>query len=80
MADLQISGAVVTALPDRFDEVRQQLAAHSGIDVHETEAATGRLVITIEAASIEAAQRRFREVQNLDGVAHAELVMHHTGG
>jgi len=77
--ELHVSGAVVTALPGRFDDARAALAAIAGVDVHQTDAATRRLVITIESATVDEARSTLVAIQGLAPVAHAHLVVHRTG-
>ena len=47
-----------------------------GVEVHERDEATGRIVVTQEAESVDAEVEGLRRIQRLPGVISAELVYH----
>lgn len=76
---MNISGIVVVAVNQRHDAVASLLAAMPGIDIHQIDAPTSRLVITQEAADIHAEIAGLREIQRLPDVVMAEMVYHYLG-
>jgi nitrate reductase NapD len=70
------SGIVVRIPPDRLAATLPELSALPGVRVHQQDPATGRLVLTLEAASIDDEIEGLRRIQRLPGVASAELVYH----
>ncbi len=71
-----IAGVIVRTLPNDLSAVTARLSALPGVDVHHQEAATGRLVITIETTDIEREQGALERVRREAGVISAELVYH----
>ena len=69
------SGLVVTSKPGSFDDVGQSLKALP-VEVHQSDAASGRYVVVLEEASVEAETDRFRAIRELPGVADVSLVVH----
>ena len=73
---MNFSGILVLVPPDRFEASLLALAELPGIDVHQHDAATGRIVVTQEAASVGAEAEGLRRIQALPDVLSAELVYH----
>ncbi len=71
-----IVGAVVQLKPDVETDIRQQLAAFDGVEVH-SEDEQSRLVITMEAATSKAALKLTEHIQNLNGVLSVTPVYQH---
>ncbi len=69
------SGLVVTSKPGSFDDVAQSLKTLP-VEVHQSDAASGRYVVVLEEASVEAETDRFRAIRELPGVADVSLVVH----
>lgn len=67
-----VSGAVVSVIPDRQEEVAAAVAALDGVEVHAAENA--RIVITIEGWSTGALGDRLNEIGGMDGVIAANMV------
>lgn len=73
---LHVAGLLVVASTPQLDAVARQLSALRGVTVHGADAATGRLVVTVETDSMEAQQAVFAAVSRLPGVGAVSLVCH----
>ena len=73
---MNISGILVVVSPQRVDSMVEQLQQLDGIDVHHIDAATGRIVITQEAASIRDEVDGLKRIQALPGIILAEMSYH----
>ena len=62
------SGLVVTSKPGQFESVGEALKSLP-VEVHQSDAASGRYVVVLEEPSIEAETERFRAIQSLPSVA-----------
>jgi len=71
-----LSGIVVCAKLDDLAELALLLSELPGVNVHQRDAATGRLVLTLEAASADEELDRLRRIQGVPGVVSADLVYH----
>lgn len=71
--ELHISSLVVYSTPARVQRVAQAIAAMPGALVHAA-AATGKLVVTLEASSGDDMLQRVTQIQCSDGVLSAALV------
>ncbi len=71
------SGIVVTALPERLGKVREALRAQEGIQLHQEDPASGRIVVTQVAGSDSEQADGLRRIQALPGVLAADLVYYH---
>ena len=74
---MNVSGILVACQAGRLEQVIEALRAFEWADVHQTDAATGRFVATIEAEDTEQAMSRLREVQQLEHVVMAEMAGHY---
>ena len=74
---MNISGILVIASGPRLAETIQALNALPGVDVHHTETATGRMVVTQEAASVQEEVEGLQRIKALPHVVLAEMVHHH---
>lgn len=72
-----IAGVVVRTRPEALSEVTARLAGLPGVDVHHTEAATGRVVITLETDRPDHEQAHLERVRLEPGVLSADLVYHY---
>ena len=73
---MNISGILVIVSPDRVDSMVDQLNGMDGIDVHHIEAATGRIVITQEAETINDEVDGLKRIRALPGIILAEMSYH----
>ena len=73
---MNISGILVVVSPQRVDSMVEQLQQLDGIDVHHIDAATGRIVITQEAATIRDEVDGLKRIQALPGIILAEMSYH----
>jgi periplasmic nitrate reductase NapD len=78
-APLHLSGILVQVTPSRIEQTEESLTRLNGVDVHHRDAATGKIVATLETPSREDAVQRLREIRKLPGVYVAEPVYHYVG-
>ncbi|MEN8175225.1 MAG: chaperone NapD [Pseudomonadota bacterium] len=76
---MNTSAILVQTAPRNFDAVVKQLNATDGVEVHHTDPATGRMIITQEAPDVEAEVEGLKHIRSLPGVSLAELVYHYFG-
>jgi nitrate reductase NapD len=76
-SEINISGLLVHAHPDRAEAVRMRLLQIPGLEVHAV-SPEGRLVVTLENASDGDMATTFERVQTLPDVLSASLIYHHT--
>lgn len=76
---MNLSGILVVARPERLSAVISELDALPGIEVHQVDEATGRIVVVQEAASLEAEMEGLKRIQATPGVTLAALVYHYFG-
>lgn len=74
---MNISGILVVAGRDHLTEVVAALNGLPGVEVHQVEAETGRLIVTHEAADIHAEIEGIRRIKALPHVVMAEMVYHY---
>ena len=73
---MNISGILVVVPPERLEQAVLELAALPGVDVHHTDPATGRIVITQEGETIGAEVDGLKRIKALPYVVLAEMVHH----
>ena len=73
---MNISGILVIVSPQRVESMVDQLNGLDGIDVHHIDAASGRIVITQEAASIKDEVDGLKRIRTLPGIILAEMSYH----
>ncbi len=71
------SGIVVTVGPGRVQEVRRALEELEGIQLHQEDPSTGRVIVTQVAASDREQAEGLRRIQRVEGVLAADLVYYH---
>jgi nitrate reductase NapD len=71
-----VAGILVRTRPSHLADVATILSRLPGVEVHHQEAATGRLVVTLETTTIEAQETGLTSIQGLVGVVGAALVYH----
>lgn len=69
---MAISSLVVDTLPERTLGIKSELAAIEGVEVHEVQGT--KLVVTIEAASVDASHAIASSFAGFDGVMSVGLV------
>lgn len=74
--ELHITSLVLHALPRHLDRVSRAIAAVPGAELHAS-GPTGKMVVTLEAASARQIMDRVAELQAIDGVISAVLVYQH---
>jgi len=73
---MNVSGILVIVPPAEMDTAMEKLAALQGVDVHHTDPATGRIVVTQEAESIQSEVQGLKRIKALPFVILAEMVHH----
>jgi len=73
---MNISGILVKVTPERVESMVDHLNGLDGIDVHHIEAATGRIVITQEAETINDEVAGLKRIRALPGIILAEMSYH----
>jgi nitrate reductase NapAB chaperone NapD len=74
---MNISGIVVTALPEHVAELAQVLSSLPGLEVSHADAASGKLVVVQEAASVGDEVEGFKRIRAVQHVIAADLVQHY---
>lgn len=75
--DMNLSGIIVAAKPEWLANVVADLNALPGVEVHQVDEATGRIVVVQEAADIPAEVDGLERIQRLPHVLMAQLVYHY---
>jgi nitrate reductase NapD len=75
---MNISSAIVYALPGRADSLRTGLAGLPGVEIH-AETADGRFVVTVEDVPGASAADTVMQLHRLDGVLSAAMVYQYSG-
>jgi nitrate reductase NapD len=73
---VNVSGLLVVVHTDHFDAGLDAIRALPGLEVHQTDPATGRAVVTQEAESVGAEVEGLKRIKALPQVRYAELVYH----
>lgn len=73
---MNYSAILVIARPGRLDAVLEAVSRIAGVEPHQTDPATGRIVCTIEAAATDDEVRLFRKVSELEDVFDVSLIEH----
>jgi len=71
---MAISSLIVDALPDSLDQVAEALDAIDGVEVQGTDVTTGRIVVTLEAPSIDESHRIASGFITIPNVFNVNLV------
>ena len=74
---MNVSGILVVVPPDRVAGAVDTLNGLPGVEVHHTDPATGRIVVTQEAETIGAEVDALKRIKALPHVILAEMVYHH---
>ncbi|MGD2057068.1 MAG: chaperone NapD [Gammaproteobacteria bacterium] len=73
---MNVSGILVVVRPERVAFATEQLARLDGVDVHHCDAASGRIVITQEAETIQDEVDALKRIKALPYVILAEMAYH----
>jgi nitrate reductase NapD len=76
---MNISGILVVVPPEHTGETIDRLQSLPGIEVHHTDAASGRIVITQEAETIPAEIEGLKRIRALPDIILAEMSYHYFG-
>ena len=71
--ELHISSLVVHSTPKRLQQVEQDIAGIAGAQIHGSSVA-GKIVVTLEASSLDEMSVKVAAIQRTDGVLSAALV------
>jgi nitrate reductase NapD len=74
---MNISGILVVAKPERLAEVVPALGALPGVEIHQVDEASGRVIVVQEAEDIHAEIASVKEIKAVPGVVMAEMVYHY---
>jgi periplasmic nitrate reductase NapD len=74
---MNLSGVLVVARPDALSSVAELLRELPGVEPHQQDPITGRLVAVLEAEDVQAEIDLLKQIQSLPGVAMAEMVTHY---
>ncbi len=74
---MNISSAIVHALPGDIAVVQAAIAALSGVEVHAV-SPEGKMIVTIETEDDASNVARFEEIGRLQGVLSTAMVFHQT--
>jgi nitrate reductase NapD len=71
---MNISGVLVRARPKRYAEVLAALADIPGTAIHQTEVASGSIVVTVEDGEGYSVEDSLLQLHLVDGIVDASLV------
>lgn len=71
---MAISSLIVEVLPDALEAAQVQIGAAPGVEVQGSDPQTGRVVITLEAPSVEASHDIANSLLDIEGVWNVNLV------
>jgi nitrate reductase NapD len=74
---VNVSGILVVVPVSAIASTIEALGSLPGVDVHHTDAATGRIVVTQEAETVAAEVEGLKRIKALPSVILAEMVYHH---
>lgn len=74
---MNLSGILVVVKPETQGQVVAALNALGGVEVHQVDAATGRIVVVQEAEDIHAEIEGIKRIKALPHVIMAEMVYHY---
>jgi nitrate reductase NapAB chaperone NapD len=74
---MNISGIVVMALPVNVVKVSQSLSSLPGLEICQTDVASGKLVVVQEAASVGEEVESFKRIRAVPHVIAVDLVHHY---
>jgi nitrate reductase NapD len=75
--DVNLSGILVVTHPEWLGQVVENLNALEGVEVHQVDEATGRIVAVQEAADVHAEIDSLKRIKAVPHVIMAEMVYHY---
>ncbi len=76
---MNLSGLIVTAEPVHLASVIDEVARLPGVQVHQHDADTGRIVLVQEASDVDDEVRGCMRIRELPHVLNVDLVCHYFG-
>ncbi len=74
---MNLSGIVVAVAPDKFNEGIVALNAINSIEIHQTNASSGQIVVVQEAENVSKEIEALKRIKALPMVTYAEMVFHY---
>ena len=74
---MNLSGISVTTAPKWVETVARLLSEIEGVEVYQTDVASGKLVVVQEAANVGAEVEGFRRIRALPHIMAVDLVQHY---
>jgi len=74
---MNLSGILVIAKPEWVPQVVSDLTALDGLEVHQTDPASGRIIVVQEAADIHAEIEGVKRIKAMPHVVMADMVYHY---
>lgn len=74
---MNLSGILVIAKPEWVPQVVSDLAAQDGLEVHQTDPVSGRIIVVQEAADIHAEIEGVKRIKAMPHVVMADMVYHY---
>lgn len=74
---MNLSGILVIAKPEWVSQVVADLAAQDGLEVHQTDPVSGRIIVVQEAADIHAEIEGVKRIKAMPHVVMADMVYHY---
>lgn len=74
---MNLSGILVVTKPDHHIQVVEALKAMEGMEVHQVDVSTGRVIAVQEATDIHAEVEGLKRVKAIPNVIMAEMVFHY---
>lgn len=74
---MNLSGILVVAKPQWLAQVTESLRDIQGVEMHQADEQTGRIIAVLEAEDINAEIQRLKEIKALPHVIMAEMVYHY---
>lgn len=77
VCSMNLSAILVVTSPSRMDACIATLGTLPGVTVHHSDPATGKIILTQEAPSVDAEVEGLKRIKALDGVSMAEMIYHY---
>ncbi len=77
---MNISGIAVVIRADEFEGVASELRSLPGVEIHQTDAEAGKLVLTQEAENVHEEIDGLKRIKAIPGVVFAEMAYHYFEG
>ncbi len=74
---MNLSGILVIAKPEWVPQVVADLAAQEGLEVHQTDPESGRIIVVQEATDIHAEIEGVKRIKAMPHVVMADMVYHY---